>query len=1394
MMNLLFQTSASPTADPVLYAGLNNMPGDWRFGESATGGTAPEHGGFHDWPDPGTPQLGVHVHPYIQPGQTTPEGWHLHTIAGKNYWRFRGYLRPAALPAGAQVREAAFEITAPYLRVPTAETVLLLSTPPTFGGDIRGPGDGTRPDLGVSFGYAGWSHHSGLENNDQVSPTNWDPVDDPAKFASSIGMLQANEDLRNSGLLQYNVISLRIMPVIVGRGARFQMQRNVELIRAAQQMMAHPGPNSLWRPPEPSWQNLPGNAAGFPAVIEGGSLGGAVSMWTAILFPNDFHGAFSSGACPSLRTWVGEQEIYRYVRTLSGFVDTTHVFGPSEMLHYASALWGGAEARYGASNVPTNWSPFFHCSSVRAWKDGFLKRPVYAVVSDEDYISMGVDSIPWLSGVQEFKKSGFATSSAGVRYFWSIAEKSCHHGDQNQFEPPDTASPNGWLPGLYDYPKAVLAFLHQAVASWQQNPVVPITGANATPPAQPNASLDVWDHVLQPTASLPPIPPPSSNPAPLLKPGNFWGTPSTPGSLDKRSLVSMLSGSARIEGKSFGSGTHLGTGDSSMAFDTGGEVSIYTGSAEGVVTRFVVDPGTREVVPQAMSEPLGFGAWAMCRAQENATPQKEIVVGTERGLHILNYSDLTTIVSVRDLPWEQARPRAMKSVDVVEGGYEEILFLSQNGCICLYKMDPAVGLTEYAVYGEPGVVDLIVLGASEQHLELALLSERGHVVKVDWDLNSNTMQVLAVSPRLNGSPVDMEMGDLGSGDQIVVLMAGTNEGFDEQILVIDPVTMAHASNHRIPGLTGTFDLDIYGGAMDLEIIENSPGGPKILVMHGGSVTEIPANSTSSPATGAVLLPMCPQLMRPLDMIVHEGIAQCSSATDLNEVVLTTEAGYVGWFSADEFHAPTNPPSYLIGGGAMLRPTSGNAPTPQCNRTTAATWGMDVNPELGTLELIDQAGTRWGIDGKGDLSYRHDAVWTAIADPQATLLPLPGPFRTLRRVPGTLSTNTSAAAVGSPASVLFGTSYPGQNPPQLVQTYPPDPFEDHARPGPNGTIWGSRDHEILVQDGFVAFPMAGDVLQLGATSPQVANATMHAAWWGGQAWGRSRDIPSLSIPNWANRIQGLWIDGSTSPARIESWWSSTAWQSGSTTSVVGHDLRNLADKHMPIEDAEALRLFLDPVSGHVRVAASTTGGRLFVLQAGIGASDIGGTPLTTDASGQGQPVLDFGTGGTALATSPRGGQSDRQDIYFGVIAHYVGSANFSGPQNSTTPADDMTSAIAHIEYVGNASFSSAQLQLKQLLRLDGGAPNRPKVFGVCGMTVGDIIPSSAGDEIVVGSLDGHLLVYERLPNGDFGTLLYKAQVGGSVGMHNGLVIADLDLNVAGNELYTAGSLGLRKWTR
>ncbi|MGE3171577.1 MAG: hypothetical protein AB7O97_03060 [Planctomycetota bacterium] len=106
---------------------------------------------------------------------------------------------------------------------------------------------------------------------------------------------------------------------------------------------------------------------------------------------------------------------------------------------------------------------------------------------------------------------------------------------------------------------------------------------------------------------------------------------------------------------------------------------------------------------------------------------------------------------------------------------------------------------------------------------------------------------------------------------------------------------------------------------------------------------------------------------------------------------------------------------------------------------------------------------------------------------------------------------------------------------------------------------------------------------------------------------------------------------------------------------------------------------------------------------------------------------------------------------------------------------------------------------EVLVLDGqtvlGVQTMPKVFGVCGMAAGQL-PDTSGQPVnvlVVGALDGHLLIFDLDPAGGLQSLRYQTRVEGAVGNYNAIEFADLDQD-GENELYVAGSLGLRRWVR
>lgn len=119
---------------------------------------------------------------------------------------------------------------------------------------------------------------------------------------------------------------------------------------------------------------------------------------------------------------------------------------------------------------------------------------------------------------------------------------------------------------------------------------------------------------------------------------------------------------------------------------------------------------------------------------------------------------------------------------------------------------------------------------------------------------------------------------------------------------------------------------------------------------------------------------------------------------------------------------------------------------------------------------------------------------------------------------------------------------------------------------------------------------------------------------------------------------------------------------------------------------------------------------------------------------------------------------------------------------------MVSAIVVLDWNWSAGSLS---QVGALTVLDGTGAY-PKTLGVCGIRIGDAItaPGYAGNELVVTSLDGTLLVCS-LVNGAPSSLLCKAKVDGALGAFNSILIGDFDGD-GKKETWVAGSSGLLKF--
>ena len=89
--------------------------------------------------------------------------------------------------------------------------------------------------------------------------------------------------------------------------------------------------------------------------------------------------------------------------------------------------------------------------------------------------------------------------------------------------------------------------------------------------------------------------------------------------------------------------------------------------------------------------------------------------------------------------------------------------------------------------------------------------------------------------------------------------------------------------------------------------------------------------------------------------------------------------------------------------------------------------------------------------------------------------------------------------------------------------------------------------------------------------------------------------------------------------------------------------------------------------------------------------------------------------------------------------------------------------------------------------DGGA------YGVVGMKIGDVVRTVAGDELVVTTLSGDVIVYNIDPPSSALVEKWRSHVHGAAGCYNSIAIENLN-DGGSDEPYVAGSLGLWRFTQ
>ena len=1199
------------------------------------------------------------------------------------------------------------------------------------------------------------------------------------------------------------VITGYIVPRVFGRASVFELQRIRELRQVMRLMLAAPLTDPRHPPGLPV---IPLTANDVPCMVSGGSFGGLTGQELCLRYPADFNGAAISVFGCGARRVLADQFNLDYFVTRGGFSVSGGAYGLEDTLEWATAL------RWMDQNPGQNGWDFFDASPLLRWRRGELYCPLVWRSPDEDTIGHGTDTLSLITGLNSYLPR-FRTSGLAFLAF-SAVDRRCH--DDGWFTTAINGTPNAW----HASDQAVELVAHAAAAkAAYPNPPSPL---HVGDDGSEDAYAWVQDRVL----------PAAHNPGandPLLLDPNF-GNPSTPG-------------------RTHGAGLALGR-DESLRFavvptnnGTASQPSVFCGGAEGVVSRYVLDPASQELVVVAQSEVLGLGAFALAVGElSDGHSGLEVVVGTKDHVFVL---DAETLALLNHAPmpmgFEHVRPRRMQIADVFSGpDYpgNEIILTTLSGHLLVSAGDDA--LSTMTDLGEPGIQDFAVLeGAATPSVHttsntpVILLSHRGHMIHVTLNKspdptarNPHPAEVQAWTPGEHGGPADLEIVAAPNGGAPVAVALYEHPGQNlagtvhyPQIRCFDAMTLQAASTVgaglpdglRWIGL-GTSGTDVT--ALDLAPVHTSGGAlAGFVVLTGSRIAFVPANGSQPggqlPA-GYKLDGFAPAA-NALAIVTADIATRAGGETYREEIILSTLAGQVVWIHLEDMLASANG-EYLDFVGAAPNPAPPPAVTPHANRTLAGQWGLVAHDIGAGVKLFgaSQCGRLFATDpltGVGILQdvYREAGETLGFSQRKPTLVISPIRDLALLGSGVTQSSNPSEVEVRTTTTPNSTLRWFRTQPWENLYNDVMNPFwvrgDISVQVSPTLTITLNRRPGLPVAHGLAALVGGGASY---ATGHPVAGATRQLHCWGGSVSSMSDLIQgvyanaSQVVDNWAssNNVPAVrtfdpnqpWLIPAPVPPQ-------QSWRGRGSTDC--KDLRNEVRAWSQSHQMQSLRVgtdaFADAPGGGPVIVASTIGGSVVLMRGGskAGLSDQDYGRILWDSA---DPAVPWDEGlfamGLALRSVP-GDPNGALDVFVGIGVTHLDPAAW---QSNSGPGQ-LTGAIVWYRWVATSPTQGTMTRIG-LLPLVPNATNAIGArggFGVCGLAVGDVLSNSPGDELIATTMEGDLFVFAIPGAGMLGAqhLLYRTWVQGALGVSNAIVALDAD-NDSRNELYIAGSLGIWKW--
>jgi len=1375
------QRSVHPTiANPLPGAVVQPAPvlavadGVWNHGEGFGGGggaAAADTGGWFG-ADDGTSLAALDVHRYE--GVGAPPPWATYAwndplppnpvVATR---RYVGFLRPTdgsgmhpPLPmihplygalGASYVDQAAFEAFVPVVgRAPTQKILICVLCRET----LRFPLDHLNRDLDWRQVYRGFFSPDGLVRREPpgsrsaaafLANTDPDAVDRPP--LTLIDSWSPASDYWP--VLVYPVLS------VMHRSTTLNEQRQLQVAQAVKLLLQQ----ATIENPLGAGNALTSQQVDDEVVVTmiGGSNGGLQGGFSAMVHPQLVHGCYAEVFSPSAQRFFGEHDLGHLLARRSGSSFYGAGVRQSDFLWWNQYAW--------ANGLELN-----DLSFARQFVAGQTVRPSCFVVGDEDITSTGTDwaalfGPAWSDHGLVQSTSGFGAAQWNT-FAWMVAENTCHVAAVV----PTTNPYTGQGPEFIGRNTAHETFTH---AVRQRDAELQGGFGTPGPPAHaPRLPAQQWRGLDDPQEWF------------LGRGGDAAAPVGGPLQRDDAWFDAMQPDSA---------GTMPGHREAMFIADR----TLFVGNAEGFVCSFVVDDSDplQPLQRVSRSDHLGTGCFAI--APDTNSSEFGVIAATRRHLYRLDRL-LQTVAGPVTLPWQVAQPRHLQVADLLENSPgDEIVFHSVHGGLVFYR---AEDLTPVWEWPEPGIIDFEVDGG-----DVVVLSARGVVARLHFVHNGDEYkaQLRAVSealpsnwqagPPTQGEPLDLELmrvnwaaAGLGNNLAAISVWRGDVDG--------NPTGATPAGNavraHWLGDLSQQAYINNVPRIDDIATCDEQPGyfgrvvGDHTLVL-GGDLLLLYDQFGQQIGAKALVLAGRPDGLGPIyypfgsgshTMVVGE-LVDNPGGSYPQEIVVATRTGLM-WLHVDDLITAPGTlelpglyvPRTVVGGSAVA------TTQPRTNRTLASAWAIDTDATGSRLDVLDQRGGYWRIDDQnGARLYDADAITDA---------------RQWSRAPQPASTQLQASLQ------LFGG---GASPRVVARTHPWCPIDsglviyESSGGGYLQNNWHQRNSDVVFFHGRAVHGLGGCVLprspavvaaeplpQTTATAQAAPVAEYDVFHWTIPA------APGGAGGPWGDMVEGMRVRAN---GQVSAIWAST----GEPANVLGaigdrvpyHWLRTneSATPIMTQQALKAVQLAHPPNVSHTLLVLGCPGGRVRCIVPGRMRSD----EQTGHELGSIDSSDDYGYGGCALDVRvDDDGGSDLVQIWFGTISHPTPApTNYADPEGQLADGEVATGAVHHLQWRPGIGFQHVSTNA-----LFPDATHPRGAYGVVGLKVADLLvdPAHPGDELIVGTLSGDLIVYQA----DTMAEIWRTHLPGSIGNYNSIVVADLDANGV-NELYVAGSWGLHRFT-